>query len=142
MEKKKYHTKWKHKNLSYNWVHNPEEDVEWQEIPESEFTHYMHFNKGSAAKYDKICHAIVDYFWDSHPLTKDIKNDYITMFHNGHWWQLLKGNNWYENAESPLSDDVVKYGNAIMDINKYRVDKVIKLFPNHYDYLTEWYESC
>ena len=65
MEKKKYHTKWKHENLPYNWVHNPEEDVEWQEIPESEFTHYMHFNKGSAAKYDKICHAIVDYFWDS-----------------------------------------------------------------------------
>lgn len=121
---------------------NKNDTLYWQDTANTPLPGYAKNLYNKLKDYPISQSDLVDYFWDGHPFTKDIKSDYITMFHNGHWWQLLKGNNWYENAESPLSDDVVKYGNAIMDINKYRVDKVIKLFPNHYDYLTKWYESC
>lgn len=28
----------------------------------------------------------------------------------------------------------------MLDIHSNRIDGVLNIFPNHYDYLTEWYE--
>ena len=63
------------------------------------------------------------------------------IFAAGHWWQLLKGMGHYENIKKSYSDDFIKYSKMVLDVHKHRMDNVIKTFPNHYDFLTEWYES-
>jgi tryptophan halogenase len=63
------------------------------------------------------------------------------IFASGHWWQLLKGCGRYENIKREYSDDFIKYGKMVLDVHSNRMDNVLKTFPNHYDYLTEWYES-
>jgi len=65
------------------------------------------------------------------------------MFHAGHWWQLLKGCGKYEhlNSERKYSKDFIKYSNLMLNLHSQRSDSVLNLFPNHYDYLTEWYEK-
>ena len=52
-----------------------------------------------------------------------------------------KGCGKYENIERAYSDDFTKYSKIMLDIHSSRMDKVLNIFPNHYDYLTEWYES-
>ena len=84
-----------------------------------------------------------DVFFDM--VTKDLPrhNFYhpIPIFSAGHWWQLLKGCNRYENIEREYSDDFTKYSKMMLDAHSDRMDKVLNIFPNHYDYLTEWYET-
>ena len=63
------------------------------------------------------------------------------IFASGHWWQLLKGFGHYENIKRSYSDDFIQYSKMVLDVHKHRMDNVIKTFPNHYDFLTEWYES-
>mgnify|MGYP006150539335 FL=1 len=63
------------------------------------------------------------------------------IFAAGHWWQLLKGLGCYENIKRSYSDDFIKYSKMVLDVHSNRMDNVIKTFPNHYDFLTEWYES-
>ena len=63
------------------------------------------------------------------------------MFQSGHWWQLLRGNGWYDNVKRTYSDDFKKYGKFVLDVHEYRTNKVLEFFPNHYDFLKEWYES-
>ena len=63
------------------------------------------------------------------------------IFASGHWWQLFKGLGHYENIKRSYSDDFIKYSKMVLDVHKHRMDNVIKTFPNHYDFLTEWYES-
>jgi hypothetical protein len=61
-------------------------------------------------------------------------------FTAGHWWELLKGCGKYENIKSTYSDNFIKYGKMMLDVHSNRIDGVLNIFPNHYDYLTEWYE--
>ena len=84
-----------------------------------------------------------DVFFDI--VTKDMPrhNFYplIPIFSAGHWWQLLKGCGRYENIKKEYSDNFTKYSKIMLDIHSSRIDKVLNIFPNHYDYLTEWYET-
>jgi tryptophan halogenase len=63
------------------------------------------------------------------------------IFASWHWWQLLKGCGRYENIKGSYSDDFIKYSKMALNVHSNRIDNVLKTFPNHYDYLTEWYES-
>ena len=62
------------------------------------------------------------------------------MFQSWHWWQLLRGSGWYDNVKKTYSNDFIKYGKYVLDVHKHRTDKVLEFFPNHYDFLKEWYE--
>lgn len=66
-----------------------------------------------------------------------------SMFAGGHWYQLLSSYGWYDDwVPAGISDVAIQYGKMVMDFQTKLADEVIKSFPNHYDYLTEWYESC
>ena len=67
--------------------------------------------------------------------------DGLKLFGPQHWWQLLKGCNRYENIKSENGEEFVQYGKLMMDVHSNRMDTILKVFPNHYDYLTEWYED-
>lgn len=62
------------------------------------------------------------------------------MFSAGHWFQLLRSCGWYKDWKPELSQDSLKYGQHVMNHFTKLTDDIIKLFPNHYDYLTEWYK--
>ena len=62
------------------------------------------------------------------------------MFSAGHWFQLLYSYGWYQNVNPDISKDAFRYGKYVMDQLSNRIDDVIDFFPNHYDYLTEWYK--
>jgi tryptophan halogenase len=64
------------------------------------------------------------------------------MFSTWHWWQLLKGCGRYENIKRTYSDDFIKYSKMMLNVHSSRIDNVLNVFPNHYDYLKEWYESA
>ena len=63
------------------------------------------------------------------------------QFGRHHWWQLLKGCGRYENVKKSFSDDFIKYGKISLDFHSSRMDSMLNIFPNHYDYLKEWYET-
>jgi len=63
------------------------------------------------------------------------------IFAECHWWQLLKGLGRYENIKRPYSNDFIKYSKMVLDVHSNRMDNVLKTFPNHYDFLTEWYKK-
>jgi len=62
------------------------------------------------------------------------------VFSSHHWWQLLKGCGKYENIKKVYDDEFIKYSKMVLDIHSNRIDNILNVFPNHYDYLTEWYE--
>ena len=63
------------------------------------------------------------------------------IFSASHWWQLLKGMDKYENIKREYSDDFMTYGKMKLNLHSKRMDNILNVFPNHYDYLTEWYEN-
>ncbi len=80
-----------------------------------------------------------------HMITRDIPlfkfHPQEHIFDSWHWWQLLKGNGRYENIKRSYSDDFIKYSKMVLDSHSNRIDNALNIFPNHYDYLTEWYEN-
>ena len=83
--------------------------------------------------------AFVDMVTRDIPRYEFHRSNYI--FSTWHWWQLLKGSGRYENIKRTYSDDFMKYSKMILDLHSSRMDNVLNVFPNHYNYLTEWYEK-
>ena len=65
----------------------------------------------------------------------------IAVFSSHHWWQLLKGCGKYENIKKVYGNEFIKYSKMALNVHSNRIDNVLNIFPNHYDYLTEWYEK-
>jgi hypothetical protein len=63
-----------------------------------------------------------------------------SMFHTGQWFEMLHGSDFYDGNLSFLSDDYVNYAESYRDIEEYRINRMIKDLPNHYDYLADWYK--
>jgi 2-polyprenyl-6-methoxyphenol hydroxylase-like FAD-dependent oxidoreductase len=60
-------------------------------------------------------------------------------FHVGHWFQVLHAAGVYDQKEEFLKDDVMKYAEYFIKNNTYRVEQIKEYFPNHYEFLKEWY---
>jgi tryptophan halogenase len=105
----------------------------------------MH-NKPMPDKIQKIYDGIVNRPLSQNELRKllsyDRTNSSInTQFSSGHWWQLLRACGWYENVDITYSESFKKISKMLMDSYEHRLDRTIEIFPNHYDYLKEWYEG-
>lgn len=64
-----------------------------------------------------------------------------SSFHVGHWFSVLNAGDVYKNHPSRLSGDLEKYAEYFIKNNQYRVNLVKEMFPNHYDFLKQWYEE-
>jgi len=40
-----------------------------------------------------------------------------------------------------LSDDYIKYTESYVDVENYRIERMMRDLDNHYDYLTKWYKN-
>lgn len=107
-------------------------------------TPYWHYIKTSVdlEEYSSLLKEI-----EKGPITNQfLRNEYgnIRMFLSGHWFQLLYPYNTFNNYKPIVDHGVDTMGKTNLE-HKIRSNKQkfnIKSFPNHYDYLTEWYESC
>ena len=63
------------------------------------------------------------------------------MFHSGHWFELFYALGVYDKftGHKKESDSITQYGKMVWDMYKNRTDTELEIFPNHYDYLTEFY---
>jgi tryptophan halogenase len=63
-----------------------------------------------------------------------------SSFHVGHWFQVLHPGGAYEDHGKMLNGDIEKYAEYFIENQKYRTEKILEMFPNHYDFLKQWYE--
>lgn len=64
-----------------------------------------------------------------------------SVFHVGHWFQVLHPSGIYKDHPAILTPEQEKYADYFIKNNTFRVEKVLEMFPNHYEFLKEWYET-
>ena len=64
------------------------------------------------------------------------------MFAAAHWFELLYPYGVYDNIDHKIPEKINQYGSIWYNRFKTQTDELLNMFPNHYDYLTEWYNSC
>lgn len=62
-----------------------------------------------------------------------------SMFNCVQWFSVLHAGGAYKGLEYNIDPTIEKYYEYFLDSSTYRVEKAKKLFPNHYEYLNEWY---
>jgi tryptophan halogenase len=69
-------------------------------------------------------------------------DDTTSGFHSGHWFSMLHANGVYDNVEKPkLSEKELKYAEYYLKTKTAEIDNAIEYFPNHYEFLKDWYET-
>ena len=67
-------------------------------------------------------------------------DDRTSGFHTGHWFSMLHANDAYKDKEKyQLSEDQLKYAEYYIKTKKAEIDNAIEYFPNHYEFLKDWY---
>ena len=74
------------------------------------------------------------------PTNKLNENGLYTMFHAGQWFQLLYGLGAYDNVNYEVKKEILDYGKMVWDKYNFITDQQLELFPNHYQFLKEWYD--
>lgn len=61
------------------------------------------------------------------------------MFHSGQWFQLFNSSGIYKDTTTSLSNAELVYHKIHQEMLTTRTDMEIKDFPNHYNFLKDWY---
>lgn len=64
-----------------------------------------------------------------------------SSFHVGHWFSVLHAGGVYKDHKKMLHGDVEKYAEYFIKNQTHRVDLIQEMFPNHYEFLKQWYSS-
>jgi tryptophan halogenase len=64
-----------------------------------------------------------------------------SSFHVGHWFSVLKAGGVYDTHHKTVFGDVEKYAEYFIKNQTHRVELVKEMFPNHYEFLKDWYGS-
>ena len=67
--------------------------------------------------------------------------DKTSGFHVGHWFSVLHAAGMYKGTESKLSPELEKYCEYFIKNQNSRVELVKEMFPNHYEFLKDWYDD-
>ncbi len=62
-----------------------------------------------------------------------------SSFHVGHWFSVLNAGGVYDNHNKNIFGDVEKYAEYFINNQSQRVQLVKEMFPNHYEFLKDWY---
>ena len=68
-------------------------------------------------------------------------DDVTSGFHTGHWFSMLHANGMYANTDNKkLTPEEQKYAEYYIKTKTTEIDNAIEYFPNHYEFLKDWYE--
>jgi hypothetical protein len=63
----------------------------------------------------------------------------VSIFHVGQWFSVLNAGGVFDNQPKTISGDIEKYAEFFIKNQDYRVELIKEMFPNHYEFLKEWY---
>jgi len=63
----------------------------------------------------------------------------LSSFHTGQWFSVLNAGDVYKNNKQTLFGDIEKYAEFFIKNQSYRTELIKEMFPNHYEFLKEWY---
>jgi len=64
-----------------------------------------------------------------------------SSFHVGHWFSVLNAGGVYDKNSRTIFGDVEKYAEFFIKNQSHRVELIKEMFPNHYEFLKDWYDS-
>ena len=64
-----------------------------------------------------------------------------SSFHVGHWFSVLNAGGVYKNHRPTIYGDVEKYAEYFIKNQSHRVELIKEMFPNHYQFLKDWYSA-
>lgn len=76
-----------------------------------------------------------------YPPTQLQKLDRFNMFHSGQWFQVLNAAGQYKDVENLLSKEESDYFYIHQQMLKVRTQHQLEIFPNHYNFLQQWYQT-
>lgn len=62
-----------------------------------------------------------------------------SSFHIGHWFSVLHAGDVYKDHKPIIEKDIEKYAEYFLQNNRNRVKLIKDMFPNHYEFLKDWY---
>jgi tryptophan halogenase len=62
-----------------------------------------------------------------------------SSFHVGHWFSVMNAGGVYDGHRPTIFGDVEKYAEYFIKNQSYRVGLIKEMFPNHYEFLKDWY---
>lgn len=62
-----------------------------------------------------------------------------SSFHVGHWFSVLAAGDVYKDHDKTVFGDVEKYAEYFVKTQTHRVGLIKEMFPNHYEFLKDWY---
>lgn len=62
-----------------------------------------------------------------------------SSFHVGHWFSVMNAGGVYDNHRKTIFGDVEKYAEYFIKNQSHRVELIKEMFPNHYEFLKDWY---
>ena len=83
--------------------------------------------------------AILDHFIPA--LHGGMFLDRTSGFHVGHWFSVLHAAEMYKGTTSTLTPELEKYSEYFIRNQNNRIELVKEMFPNHYEFLKEWYDD-
>lgn len=112
------------------------------------FLHYLTSNKRDT-KFWKSFDDILVPTWINQTLLQFVptppndlrKFGVYEMFHSGQWFQIFNACEKYKNNKPVLDDCELVYHNIHQEMLTTRTDIEIKNFPNHYNFLKDWYSK-
>ena len=65
------------------------------------------------------------------------------MFHPGQWFSLLYAFGVYDEytGKKNFDENLIKYSKMMWKMHSDRIDSSLEIFPNHYEYLENWYKK-
>lgn len=69
----------------------------------------------------------------------DFVHHSTSSFHVGHWFSVLNAGGVYKDHRPIIFGDVEKYAEYFIKNQSHRVELIKEMFPNHYDFLKDWY---
>lgn len=119
--------------ISFVWAHYHYSDRNdtpfWQEIRNQKLEDAPTYVQEMFSQFHPVLHR--NFYLD----------DRTSGFHSGHWFSMLHANGAYDNSEKyVLSEDELKYAEYYIKCKTSEIDNAIETFPNHYEFLKDWYE--
>lgn len=118
--------------IAFVWAHyhySTKSDTEfWKEIRSQKLEEMPEYIQDIINQFTKILHR------------NFYLNKQTSGFNSGHWFSVLNaGGHIFNNY--PLNEHQLKYAKYYIDVKKHEIDKAIEIFPNHYEFLKEWYNA-
>ena len=114
------------------------------------FAHYFFSNKNDTPYWQAVRQKQLS---DLPPFAQQMISSYYpeprdfiffspqSMFSSVQWWSMLHAGGAYKDYKSKITEQEEKYLKYFIDTQTYKIDKAKEIFPNHYRFLEDWYNT-